>query len=94
MPAMIGSPSSGCIPTSEEAIAAPRRGWRSISSGEVTLRQAGALGLLAVYDLAELDIRPEAARAQRALEASRRIRAQLFRASFEFLHRFRPRTGG
>ena len=48
------------------------RDSRSTSSGGSALRQAGALGLLAVYGLAELDIGPEAAGAQRDFEAARR----------------------
>src|SRR5262249_15383713 len=49
--------------------------------GRHALGQAGAVGLLALDRLAELQIRPEAAGAQRHLETGRRILAELLHAA-------------
>src|SRR5262249_10789648 len=46
--------------------------------GGEALRQAGALGLLAFGRFAELDVWPEAARAQRHFQPARRVLAELF----------------
>src|SRR5262249_35241516 len=49
--------------------------------GRSPFRQARTLGLLAVDRFAELQVGPEAARAQRHLEAARRILAELLHAA-------------
>src|SRR5262249_48852055 len=49
--------------------------------GRETLGDAGALGLLAVHGLAQLDVGAEAAGAQRDFEAARRILAELLHAA-------------
>src|SRR5262249_24981026 len=49
--------------------------------GGKAFRQAGALGLLALGCFAELDVRPEATRAQRHFEPAHRVLAELFHAA-------------